>query len=216
MKRLWLDLLFTLFLPMIIWNVGKDALGDYYAILLSTVPGFIYGLTIFILSKRFNLFGFFLLFNLLLGGLVDILSGSMENMLRNQMYISFGYALIILGLLIIKRPLPLYFIVDIAVSMGYDRKESMEFFRQPVLYRLILFMTITSIFQNIASGLIKGLYLYMDGAIEYTFILLIRRISSGIFIVINGVLITLLMRKVKHLMKGQSVVEPDITSSAEK
>ena len=137
-------------------------------------------------------------------------------MLRNQMYINLGYALIILVLLIIKRPLPLYFIVDIAVSMGYDRKESMEFFRQPVLYRLILFMTITSIFQNIASGLIKGLYLYMDGAIEYTFILLIRRISIGIFIVINGVLITLLMRKVKHLMKGQSVVEPDITSSAEK
>ncbi|MBD3109274.1 hypothetical protein IEO70_13045 [Bacillus sp. AGMB 02131] len=204
MKRFWIDLLFTLFLPMVIWNVGKDALGDYYAILLSTVPGFIYGVTIFILSKRFNLFGFFLLFNLLLGGLVDILSGNMENMLRNQMYISIGYALIILVLLLIKRPLPLYFIVDIAVSMGYDRKESMDFFRQSDLYKFVLFMTIISIVQNTASGLIKGFYLYMDGAIEYTFILLMLRISSGIFFAINGVLIALLMRKVKQFRLGKT------------
>jgi hypothetical protein len=36
------DLLFYLALPYLIWKFGQEPLGDYYAILLSTAPGFVY------------------------------------------------------------------------------------------------------------------------------------------------------------------------------
>src|SRR5690625_7616003 len=61
-KRLMLlDLICYGVIPFLIWNYGRESLGDYIAILLSTVPGFIYTIYRFIKEKQLNIFGLFII-----------------------------------------------------------------------------------------------------------------------------------------------------------
>ena len=66
-----LELLFYAALPYAIWNFGREPFGDYVAMLLSTVPGFVYTIYRFILDKQFNITGFFILGSLALGTLTS-------------------------------------------------------------------------------------------------------------------------------------------------
>ena len=82
-KFILLDLIFYAALPYLIWNFGRDSLGDYTAMLVSTIPGFVYTIYRFILDKQFNITGLFILGSLALGTTVDLLSGSAEQMIWN-------------------------------------------------------------------------------------------------------------------------------------
>ena len=55
-----LDLIFYVVLPFVIWTFGRESLGDYWALLLSTVPGFIYTITNFVRDRQFNITGIFI------------------------------------------------------------------------------------------------------------------------------------------------------------
>lgn len=58
-KLITLDLLCYGVIPFIIWNYGREPLGDYIAILLSTVPGFIYTVYRFAKENQLNIAGIF-------------------------------------------------------------------------------------------------------------------------------------------------------------
>ncbi|MEQ6356007.1 VC0807 family protein [Lysinibacillus sp. M3] len=73
-------------LPYVIWNFGREPLGDYTAMLISTIPGIVYTIYRFILDKQFNITGLLILCSLALGTTVDLLSGSAEQMIWNGVY----------------------------------------------------------------------------------------------------------------------------------
>src|SRR5689334_11347709 len=68
-------ILFFIF-PLIFWELCREGVGDYTAMILSTVPGILYTLYRFKNNARLNYTGIFVILNLILGLLVDILSGS--------------------------------------------------------------------------------------------------------------------------------------------
>ncbi|MGE7952042.1 hypothetical protein [Lysinibacillus xylanilyticus] len=51
------ELIFYAVLPYVIWNLGREPLGDYTAMLISTIPGIVYTIYRFILDKQFNITG---------------------------------------------------------------------------------------------------------------------------------------------------------------
>lgn len=85
------DLLFYAALPYVIWKFGREPLGDYIAMLISTVPGVVYTIYRFILDKQFNITGVFILVSLAVSTTVNILSGSAEQMIWNGIYLSLFY-----------------------------------------------------------------------------------------------------------------------------
>lgn len=75
-KRVWFDLLFYIAIPYLIWNQGKDIIGDYYAILLSTAPAFVYTIYTFIKDRQFNVTGLFIVITPLARTIIDLISGN--------------------------------------------------------------------------------------------------------------------------------------------
>src|SRR5699024_950800 len=86
-KIILLDLIFYLVFPYVIWKFGKDSLGDYLSMLLSTILEFVYIIYRIILEKQFNIAGLFIIGLLALSTTVDLLSGSAERMLWNSVYV---------------------------------------------------------------------------------------------------------------------------------
>lgn len=93
-KFIGIEIIVFIALPYFIWNYGRDYTGDYYAMLLSTVPGFFYTIYRFSKDRQFNVGGLFILISLFIGTLVNLLSGSAVEMLWNSVWLGFAYCCI--------------------------------------------------------------------------------------------------------------------------
>jgi hypothetical protein len=175
------DLLFYLVLPYVIWKYGQGYLGDYYAILLSTAPGFFYTIIRFWLEKQFNVTGMFILSSLFISTLVDILSGSAFPMLQNSVYVSAGFGLFFLLTILAKKPLALYFAADIAYLQGHKRKDSLRLYKQQAL--VPIFYIITAIFavRGLFSAGLKQYLIGSYGVQGYDKILFFMKINGWVF-----------------------------------
>ena len=59
--------------------------------------------------------------SLLLGALVDLLSGSAIQMLWNSVWLGFVFTVVYLVSMLVRKPLALYFAVDFAYLQGFPR-----------------------------------------------------------------------------------------------
>lgn len=155
------DLLCYAVLPYFIWNYGREPLGDYYAMLLSTVPGFIYTIYRFAIERQFNIAGLSILLSLFLSTMINLLSSNAENMLWNQVYLGYVYGMVFLISILIKKPLALQFAVDFVYLQGVAKEDSIaEFSRKGIFmwFQLLTLLLFTnSIFQNsLKAWLIQG------------------------------------------------------------
>ncbi|MCP1156400.1 MULTISPECIES: VC0807 family protein [Bacillus] len=137
-----LDILFYVVLPLVVWNYGRDMLGDYLAMILSSVPGIIYTLYRFFQLKKVNLFGLFLLSNLVIGTMIDVLAGSALQLLWNNVIYSYVLGCLFLLTIVLKKPVFLYFTLDFMELQGKDRGSMKEvFFKSKTL---MIFSLITA------------------------------------------------------------------------
>ncbi|MGP4071656.1 VC0807 family protein [Piscibacillus sp. B03] len=180
-KHVGYDILFYLVIPLLIWNYGRDLMGDYYAILLSTIPGFLYTIYRFIEQRQINLTGVFVISTLLISTMVDILSPDAETMLWNQVYLGYAFASVFLISMLIKKPLALYLAVDFAYLQGYKRKNSMELFKTKGIF--ILYQLLTAIFfiRGIFQSYFKSWLLQVYGVDGYSQVLIYLKITGWIF-----------------------------------
>ncbi|WP_205536274.1 VC0807 family protein [Paenisporosarcina cavernae] len=143
-KILVLDILFYVALPLIVWNLLRDTIGDYYAMLLTGVPAIIYSLYRFYEMKRVNVTGIFILASLFIGPAVDLLSGSAIRLLWNNVILTIVIAAFFIGTVVARKPLALYFALDVAELQGYDRTFSYRLYTEKKLF--IVFQAITLLF----------------------------------------------------------------------
>ncbi|SDL93044.1 VC0807 family protein [Sediminibacillus halophilus] len=139
-----LDIIFYVLFPLFIWHFIRDFIGDYYAMLLSSVPGIIYSVYRFFELKRINFFGVFILVTLMIETLIDILAGSSLQLLWNNVFYAAAMSLFFLSSIIIKKPITLYFGLDLAELQGHDRKFSKCLYYQKRLF--LIFQLITLVF----------------------------------------------------------------------
>lgn len=149
------DLICFMAFPLIIWNFGRDIVGDYYAMLISSVPGIIYSVIRFYLTKSINFFGIFMISNLVVGTLIDVLAGSAIQLLWNNVYYAYALGCLFLFSIVLKKPIVLYFFLDFAVLQGYDRQESKKMFHQPNIYAIFCLITLAFAFRDILLASVK-------------------------------------------------------------
>ena len=189
-KYVLLDLLFYVGLPFIIWNYGRELLGDYPAMLISTVPGLIYALSRFILERQFNITGLFIISSLFITTTVNVLSESAEQMLWNGVYLSLFYAMIHLFTLLIKRPLALYFAVDFVYLQGWPKKQSTPLFFEKGIFKWFQYIQLLFVIRGFALSGLKALLLQKYGVDGYNQMLIYRQITEWFFsLLILGVFI---------------------------
>jgi len=148
-----LDLIFYVGLPLFVWHVLREHVGDYYAMLLTSVPGIFYSLYRFKEMKKINVTGIFILASLVIGTVVDLLSGSALQLLWNNVYYSAVVGVFFLLTMVFKNPLALYFAIDIAELQGQDREFSKKLYFQKRLF--VIFQVLTFIFA-LRSGVFAG------------------------------------------------------------
>ncbi|WP_113926641.1 VC0807 family protein [Bacillus sp. P14.5] len=148
-----LDLIFYAALPLLFWNVFRDDIGDYYAMLFSSVPAILYSAYRFWEMKRVNVFGIYLITTLVIGTLIDVLAGSALQLLWNNVYFSIAMCLFFLITILFQKPITLYFGLDFAELQGYDRKFCRKLYEQKQLFRV--FQWITIVFA-VRSGVMAG------------------------------------------------------------
>jgi len=139
-----LDLIFYVGLPLFVWHMLRDYIGDYYAMLLTSVPAIVYTLYRFKETKKANVTGIFILVSLVIGTVVDLLSGSALQLLWNNVYYSLVVGCFFLLTMVFRKPLALYFALDIAELQGHEREFSKKLYFQKRLF--IVFQAITFIF----------------------------------------------------------------------
>lgn len=192
-RFIFFDLIYYAAIPFIIWNYGRNPFGDYWAILLSTAPGFIYTIYRFIVVKQFNIMGLFIISSLLISTIINLLSTSAESMLWNQIYLGFGYAGFFLLSIIFRKPLALYFAVDWAYLQGYERKSSKTLFMTKGIYIGFQLLTLLFVVRSAFQSVLQMWLLMKYGADSYGQMIIFMNISGWIFsglIILGFVLIS--------------------------
>jgi hypothetical protein len=180
-KLILLDIICYAVVPYLIWNHGREILGDYWAIILSTVPGFIYTVYRFLKEKQFNIAGLFILGSLAISTTVNLLSSSAESMLWNQVYLGLAYGVIYLLSIFIKQPLALHFMVDWAYLQGFARQDSRTLYFKPQLLKWFQLLTLLFVARSIFMNGLKAFLLQTYGAGGYGKMLIYMNISGWIF-----------------------------------
>lgn len=180
-KMMFLDVICYGVIPYIAWKFGREPFGDYIAILLSTIPGFIYTIYRFVKEKQFNIAGIFIISSLLISTMVNLLSSSAESMLWNQVYLGFTYVVIYLFTMIIRQPLALYFAVDFASLQGYPRENSKALFRAKGLFMWFQLLNLLFVFRGFFQNGFKAVLIEMYGADGYDQVIIYMNISGWVF-----------------------------------
>jgi hypothetical protein len=149
------DLICYVIFPLVIWNFSKDYIGDYYAMLISSVPGIIYSIIRFILLKKINLFGIFMIANLSLGTLIDVLSGSAIQMLWNNVFYSYAFALFFIVTILMKKPIYLFLSLDVVEMQGHNREKMKALFYQDKPLFIFKLITLGFAFREVLLASIK-------------------------------------------------------------
>ncbi|TLS36115.1 VC0807 family protein [Pseudalkalibacillus caeni] len=182
MKKLpILDLVFYLVIPLLIWNEGRDLIGDYYAILLSTVPGILYTFYRFFVEKQFNVTGLFIITTMLIGAVVDLLSGDAEAMLWNNVYYGGGIGLFFLLSSLIRKPIAMYFSIDIAYLQGYARQDSYMLYTKKGLFVYFQLLNLLFAFRSFTMSGLKAVLIETYGVEQYDRILFMMNVAGWIF-----------------------------------
>lgn len=207
------DIIFYAIIPFFIWTYGKEPLGDYTAILLSTVPGFIYTIYRFIKEKELNIAGLFVITSLFISTAVNLLSTSADSMLWNQIYLGFGTCIIYLKSMVIRKPMALYFMVDIAYLYGDPRGFSKKLFTSDGLFMWFQIFNLLFIARGFFLNTLKAFLVQTYGAADYGKVLIYMNTSGFIF---SGLILIgyfFINKKVKQYLKEQEEVnEPAIES----
>lgn|SRR5699024_66036 len=181
-KRLmFLDLICYGAIPFLIWNYGREPLGDYLAILLSTVPGFIYTVYRFVKEKQLNIAGLFVITSLLISTTVNLLSTSANNMLWNQVYLGLSFGMVFLFSTLIKKPLALYFAVDVAYLQGYPREDSRRLFKSTGLFLWFQLINLLFVFRALFLNSLKASLIQSYGPDGYDKVIIYMNISGWVF-----------------------------------
>ncbi|WP_188455148.1 VC0807 family protein [Virgibacillus oceani] len=204
-----LDLICYAAIPYLIWTHGREPFGDYAALLLSTVPGFIYTIYRFIIERQFNIAGMFILGSLFISTTVNLLSSSAESMLWNQVYLGFCYAAIYLLSVVFKKPLALYFAVDWAYLQGYPRKGSQALYSSKGLFIWFQVLTLLFVIRGLFQNLLKAWLIQSYGVDGYSSVLIYMQISGWVFSGLVAIGYFLVFKKVDNYLTKQNYVDSE-------
>lgn len=184
---LFLDLLFYLALPLLIWNYGRVYMGDYTAILVSSSVGILYSIYRFYTMKKVSFTGMYILTSLLIKIFIEFFAGSALQLLWNHIYYDFVTALFFLVTILIKKPASLYLTLDIVELQGNDRALMKDLFYRGKTLRVFNVITLIFCFRELALAVTRIILVSRFGVDAYDEGIIYQQVISWIFTIIAGV-----------------------------
>jgi hypothetical protein len=180
-----LDLIFYVAIPLLVWNFGRGYIGDYYAMLASSIPGILYSIYRFFEIKKVNFTGVFILSNLLIGTLVDFLAGSAIQLLWNNVFYSLAMALFFLMTILINKPAALYLSLDLVELQGNDRTIMKDLFYERKVLRVFKIITLLFACRECVLSVIRVFLIKKYGVDAFDQGIVYRQIISWTFTFIS-------------------------------
>ncbi len=153
------DIIFYVAVPLIVWKFGRGYLGEYYAMLLSSVPGILYSVYRFYEVKKLNTLGLFMLINLLMGTFTDVIAAWADDppiqLLWNKVYYLYALGVFFLVTVLINKPITMYFAVDVAELQGSNREELLAMYREKKVLTIFKWITFGFAFRDFLFASIK-------------------------------------------------------------
>ncbi|MCD5324713.1 MULTISPECIES: VC0807 family protein [Pontibacillus] len=174
------DLICYIVFPLVVWNFIRDDIGDYYAMLLSSVPGIVYTIIRFKAVKKVQFFGIFMLANLVVGTLFDVLAGSALQLLWNRVYFALLGGGIFLGSMFIRKPIALYLMLDVMEMQGQNRKALRAKFMQKKVFFVFQLITFVFVFRELVFAGWKAWLIGQYGVEAFDQAIVIRQVMSWV------------------------------------
>lgn len=184
---LFLDLLFYLALPLLIWNYGRLYMGDYTAILVSSSVGILYSIYRFYTMKKVSFTGMYILISLLIKIFIEFFAGSALQLLWNHIYYDFVTALFFLVTIVIKKPASLYLTLDIVELQGNDRALMKDLFYRGRIFSVFNVITLVFCFRELVLAVTRIILVGRFGVDAYDEGIIYQQVISWIFTIIAGV-----------------------------
>ncbi|MCA0984188.1 hypothetical protein LCL89_09045 [Halobacillus yeomjeoni] len=186
-KFIMLDLVCYVIFPLAVWHLTREPIGDYYAMLLSSVPGIIYTVYRFMALKKVNVFGIYILSTLVIGTLLDVLAGSALQLLWNSVIFAYVLAGIFLMSILIKKPISLYFALDFTELQGYNRPFTKRLFYKKKLLSIFNWIAVAFAVQDVLLASIKVWLIIEYGVEAFDKGIILRQVLNwGIAFLIMG------------------------------
>jgi len=192
------DLLIYLGVPLLIWNTCRSFLGDYLAMLLSTVPGIIYTLYTFFKEKQYSITGLFILSTMVISSLLDVFSGSAHQMLWNMVYMNIGLVLFWCFTIVIKKPMAMLFFIDYSYLNGVPKSESRSLYIQNPFFRYFIFLTVFMIFRDLADIFLRIFLIHLYDVQGFNKIKVITQIWNMLTTALFIYGIILIIKQIHH------------------
>ncbi|WP_391209322.1 VC0807 family protein [Psychrobacillus sp. L4] len=176
-----LELIVYLGLPYVIWTHGRGFIGDYYAMLLSTIPAIIYTIYRFMKNRQFNRVGVFIIASLMLSSILDLLAGSAIQMLWNSVWLSYAFTSIYIFSMIIQKPLAAYFAIEFMYIQGYQRENSKKLYFMKENLKWFQLVTLLFVIKGVVMNTNMFWLIRNHGAEAYMHLIIVRRIMSYAF-----------------------------------
>ncbi|WP_088071263.1 VC0807 family protein [Gottfriedia luciferensis] len=201
------DLILYLVFPLVLYKFLKPYLGDYWAMIVPTIPGILYTLFRFWYTKQFNITGIFIISTMTVSTAVDLLAGNAKNLILYNVYYHFALVVVFLLLLALKKPLPYYFMIDIAAIQGQDREESKKLYKHPSLFKLFQYLFVAWIIKDLVFAFAQWWMVDTYGIKAYysrTIIFTVGGYVFGIIMAIGYAMVTMRAQKLKGDDSGQT------------
>ncbi len=202
-KRSFYEILFYILIPLVIWKFGRDILGDYYAMLFSTVPGFIYTIVNFLKEKQFNVTGVFILSTLFISTAMDLIVHTAEEMLWNGVYYNMGMIVFWIITILLKRPMALYFFIDYAYISGFPRENSYKLYTKKELNPYFYYLTFFFALRDFIQAGTKAWLIQIYGVEGFDHVLMIMKILGWTFTGLTFLVIAYIVNKINQYVQQQ-------------
>lgn len=198
-KKIVCDIVFYLIIPLFIWNELRKEFGDYYTMLLTTLPGFIYTVYFFFKNRTYSITGIFILTSLFVGRALDLISGSAERMLWNDIYIDIVYTLFWVITIVIGKPMGMYFFIDYAYLQGFERDNAKQLYRRKELFKYFKYLTALFALKGIESILLNSWAIKTYGVDGFNHIKIVMSVNGYISSGITIAYILFIVKKIKKV-----------------
>ncbi|MEQ6123366.1 VC0807 family protein [Pseudotenacibaculum sp. MALMAid0570] len=196
-KRIFLDAFFYLAVPLLLWNLFRENLGDYYAILYGMLPAVIYTVAMAVIKKEWNVTGIFFLSLISLNFIFNLISKTAEQELWNGVYMSIISIVFYVLTILIRKPIGMYFFIDYAYAKGIPRKDSATLYRSPENYGYFVWFTLFLVLREVVTGGIKSFLIFNKGIESFNTIQITSSVIGYVFTGLTVFYVIYIIKKTK-------------------
>ena len=196
-RKILLDAFFYLIVPLLMWNLFRENLGDYLTILFGMIPAVIYTALSAIIQKEWNVTGIFFLSIISMNFLFNLLSKTAEQELWNGVYmsvISFSFYLVTI---VVKKPIGMYFFIDYAFAKGFHRKASKELYSSSNNFHYFVEFTLFLMVREVIVGAVKSFLIFKNGVSAFNTIQITGSVLGYVFTGLTVLYVIYILKKIK-------------------